>query len=279
METNKNIKFFGSYQVEAKLAEGAFSEVLRVSLNHQNFALKKLRPHLQFDYEYTALLETEALLLSKIKDSEHFPLFYEKGKEQTEHYLIIELIEGLNLEKIIEKSFKKNLPASVATGTKIALEICKGLENLQKLNLFPQQATVHGDLRASNVMLSEDGKIKMIDLGLKGGTFDYMPLERLHDQVISAYTDIYALGHILYEIFHGQRLFKGKSKLESYMEMRDLKVDESIFKNSLPLKLKKILVRCLNQEEKIHYTRLEELHQDLENLTQDEACDLQSLKA
>lgn len=272
MNLNKNIKFFGVYELHEMLAEGVFSQIFEVSSGGQRFALKKLRPHLMFDNEYTILLETEGRLLTKIQDPEHFPQLFAQGKQGDEHYLVMELIEGLNLERAIERSYEKKLPATAGLGTYIALEICKGLEALEDLSLFSHQATVHGDLRASNVMLSRDGKIKMIDLGLKGGTFDYMPLERLHDERISAYTDIYALGHILYELFHGQRLFKGKTKLESYMEMRDLKIEDNLFRTSLPIAIRKILMKCLNQEEGKHYSDLKGLRRDLELFLEAEPC-------
>lgn len=265
MTSNKNIKFYGIYALQEKISEGAFSEIFRVTREGRDYALKKLRPYLQFDYEYTVLLSTEAFLLSQLRDSPHFPYFYEKGEQEREDYLILELIEGMNLEELIQLSHAQGFAPSEVAVCQIGLDICKGLEILHYLSIFQDKPTVHGDLRASNVMLSQKGQVKMIDLGLKGGTFDYMPLERLHDRLITPYTDIYALGHILYELLHGKRLFKGTCKLEAYMEMREIVVDQSLFRSELAPSVKEILVRCLNQDPKVRYPNLKEIKEDLES--------------
>lgn len=262
----KDDQFFGPYKILDKLAGGAFSEIFRVMKENKEYALKKLHNYLKFDYEYTALLKTEALLLKQITDKSHFPEIYESGEINQETYLILELIEGLSLEEAIEKSFYANQHLSPTWACQITLEICKGLENLHSLNLFPDKPTVHGDLRASNVMVSNKGEIKLIDLGLKGGTFDYMPLERLHDRIITPFTDIYAVGHLLYEMLHGKRLFKGKTKLEAYFEMREIKITEQLFEDRIPSEIKRILVKCLNQESNAHYQTVKELKTDLEEI-------------
>ncbi len=261
----QNIKLFADYVLLDKVASGAFSEIYKVNKDGNFFALKKLLPHLKYDREYRTLFETEAKLLQSISDPAHFPLFYEKGVYEDEHFLILELIEGCNLENAIEVAYKNNIAISPEVASLIALEICKGLETLHHTSVLPEKPIVHGDLRASNVMMSKTGEVKMIDLGLKGGTFDYMPLERLHDRIITPYSDIYALGHILYEMLHGQRLLKAKTKLEAYFEMRETNIDENIFKESLPREIKQILVKILKQDSSSKYQNVAELKKDLES--------------
>jgi len=254
---------FGSYEILGKIETGGFSEIFKVRKGGQVFALKKLRPHLQFDSEYRFMIQTEARLLTEMNDPEHFPILYESGNLNDEEFLILELIEGLDLRKAIAKGFDRQRPPGVLVSAEIASHIASGLENLHAQSFTEGRPTVHGDLRPSNVMLGLKGGVKMIDLGLKGGTFDYMPLERLHDHVISPYSDIFGLGHILYELLHGRLLFQGKTKLEAYFEMREREIREELFDPEIPDAILKILIRCLNQDPSLRYSQAGEVNEDL----------------
>jgi len=256
-------RYFGPYLILKKLAEGAFSQIFEVSEKDQNFALKKLKPYLKYDREYISLLKTEAALLEKTAGLPHFPRLFRSGEVEGEFYLLLELIEGINLEKAVEISFQVGEPKNYSRAAHIVSEIAKGLKQLHAIPLFRDAPTLHGDLRRSNVMVSSMGEVKLIDLGLKGGTFDYMPLERLHDRILTPFTDIYALGHILYEVLHGKRLFKGTSKLEAYCEMRNLKVEDALFDPDIPTPLRKILLRSLHQDPRIRYGDIVEMTGDL----------------
>ena len=262
MESNA---YFGTYEIIGKIAEGAFCDIFKVMKEGDYYALKKLKPYMMFDREYIPLLKTEALLLSKVKDQAHFPILYDHGQINEESFSILELVEGINLEDLIRISFLKKETLSFRLVAKLLLEICRGLEVLHHLDLMGDNPTVHGDLRASNVMVSATGEVKLIDLGLKGGTFDYMPLERLHDRNLTFYTDIYAAGHILYELIHGKRLFgSAKTKLEAYFQMRDLQITDGLFEKVESSEIRKILVKCLRQEPNFHYSEAGEMRADLD---------------
>ncbi len=274
MET-KN--YFGPYQIIRKVGSGAFAEIFEVQKEGQFLALKKLKDYMKYDTEYIPLIKTEARLLSSLKDPDHFPLLFDSGEIEEEHYLTLELIDGLNLEEAIQRSVQSQARVSTRLACQILWEVARGLEHLHLAKFSPTQPTVHGDLRASNVMAARAGKVKLIDLGLKGGTFDYMPLERLHDGVITPFTDIFAAGHILYELLHRKPLFKGKTKLEAYFEMRDLKVNEGVFEPSIEPGVKHILVKCLNQDPQVHYRNVSELRMDLENFLNSASSDHESI--
>jgi len=256
--------FFGPYEIIGKIAEGAFSEIFQVKKGEKVLVLKKLKPYMMYDREYIPLIKNEALLLSKIKDDLHFPIIYDQGEINKESFSVMEFIDGFNLEEVIETSFRQKAPLPLHLCCQIVLEICLGLEQLHKMDLNLDNPTVHGDLRASNVMVSREGEVKLIDLGLKGGTFDYKPLERLHENILTPYTDLYAVGHILYELIYGKRLYKADTKLDTYFEMRKIEIKEEIFKRVESTEVRKILTKCLRQEPSFHYKVVGELRRDLE---------------
>ncbi len=255
---------FSIYQILEKIAQGAYAEIFRVRKGEIDFALKKLKPHLKFDSERIATLKTEAKMLEWVGGEPHFPKIYEHGEEQDECFIIMELIEGPNLGELVKKIGSKKNNISLNERIRWVLGICRGVEFLHGLKSESGNPVIHGDLKPRNVMLGKNHEIKIIDLGLKGGTFDYIPIERLHDKIIGPYSDIYATGHILYELLHGECLLKAKGELETYFEMRDLRVREEIFAPNLPKDLKKILVRSLNQDPITRYASVKEMREDLE---------------
>ncbi len=260
----KNTTFFSDYLVKKKISEGAYSEIYEVEKQSKKYALKKLKAHLKHDRDQQTLLKTEAKLLKNLNDP-HFPILYESGKWNEEIYLILELIHGINLEELIFKHWPLCSQISLPLKCYLIREICLGLEILhQKNDPIKKTPLVHGDLRASNTILSIEGEMKIIDLGLKGGTFDYMPLERLHENLTTPFSDIYATGHIFFELLHGKRLFKADTKLEAYFEMRNLEMSEKTFDPSLPSEIGQILLNCLHQQK--HFQNVQSLLGELKKM-------------
>lgn len=261
-----------SYKVGKKIGEGGFTEIFQVEKNGKIYALKKLKPSFKYDLEYKSFLENEKKTLLLLKDSFHFPELHDEGNLNGEYCLIMELLEGVSLEKIS----KTSTPPPLQITCQIILELCKGLE---ELHLLPDKI-VHGDLKTENVMITTQGKVKLIDLSLKGGVFTYMPLDRLHHSFRDAYTDIYALGHIFYELLHQKKLFDVPTEMDVYFKMRELKINEDLFEKSFPIQVKKILVRCLNQDSQIRYSNISETKSDLEKFINEtkQKCDTKELK-
>lgn len=259
----------GPYQIIDKIAQGAYAEIFRVSKDKDIFALKRLKPHLKYDSERSSVLQTEARLLRLISGDPHFPMIFDQGKIGDDFFIVMELVEGEDLRKDVAQVGSGKSDLSIQDRVKIVWEICRGIEHLHSVKTEEGNTPIHGDLKPANVMWSQKREVKIIDLGLKGGTFDYIPIERLHDKIIGPYSDIYAIGHILFELLHGRALLKAKKELEAYFEMRDLVISEKIFSPDLPEALKKILGKSLKQDSKIRYASVREMRENLENfLTQ-----------
>jgi len=255
---------FGPYRVLEKVSQGAFSEIFKVEKEGRTYVLKKLLDYMKYDVQYRELLENEQELLKLIGHHPRFPALYDFGNHDDQLFLILEFIAGLNLKAAMERTIEIEHTVSPPLACHLLSEICAGLEFLHDLSFDGKTKLVHGDLRASNVMVASNVGVKLIDLGLKVGTFDYMPLERHHHRILGPYTDIYAAGHILYELLHQKHLFQGKTKLEAYFEMREIEISESTFRESLPAAVKKILVKALRQDPDTRYTSARAFREDLE---------------
>jgi serine/threonine-protein kinase len=138
-------------------------------------------------------------------------------KPKSRPYLVMEYLDGQTLDKVMEAT--KPLPEKEAA--KIASRVCEALEHMHQRNI------VHRDLKPQNIMVCNDGSIRILDFGIAKaarmrrltfagfsptmGTPDYMAPEQVNGRRGDHRTDIYSLGAILYEMVTGKVPFEGES--------------------------------------------------------------------
>lgn len=253
---------FGPYWLLRTVGSGAYSEIFLVEKEAGiRSCLKRNLRHYRYDREVYEVLDQEAAILSRLNGSPYFPRLLQSGIIDDCHYIEMEYIEGLSLFHMVQK---KGGCLSPELSAFITLEICRALEVLHGLTLKDGRPVVHGDVKTENVMVDVHGQVKIIDLGLHGATFRFMPLDRLHDDIITPYSDLYATGHILFEMTHGRHLFEKAGKFETYVKMRETRIEESTFREDLPAALKKILTRALKQDAEDRFHSASELRTVLE---------------
>jgi eukaryotic-like serine/threonine-protein kinase len=170
----------------------------------------------------------------------------------------VELVHGQSLREIIKR---RVLPLRRAT--EIATQIADGLAAAHAAGI------VHRDLNPGNVMVSSEGRVKILDFGLvkRGravsvmggsvierfttpglivGTPGYMAPEQITANALDHRSDIFALGIILHEMLSGTRAFGGGSAIE--LLNANLKSDPSPLPSSVPRALQRITLRCLEKE-------------------------------
>ncbi|MCZ6837470.1 MAG: serine/threonine-protein kinase [Planctomycetota bacterium] len=193
-------KTFNSYQVLAKVGEGAASELYSVfdKKTRHVWALKHVIKHEEKDQRFIDQVENEFAVGAKLdhptirgmeKLVKHRKLFKLNAIS-----LIMELVDGQPLDK--------RLPRNHLQAVKIFKQIADGLHHMHS------RGYIHADIKPSNVLVSETGKVKIIDLG-QGcpigtvkkriqGTPGYMAPEQAHRQAITPQTDIYNFGATMY---------------------------------------------------------------------------------
>jgi serine/threonine protein kinase len=176
---------------------------------------------------------------------------FDIGEADGTLFLTMEYVDGEDLASVVRRIGR----LSPDKATEIARQICAGLAAAH------ERGVIHRDLKPANVMLDGAGKIRITDFGLAGiaatikgadvraGTPAYMAPEQLAGREVSAKSDIYSLGLILYEILTGKRAFEA-STLPELMKQREsgtITNPSTLVRDLDPL-IERVILRCLELE-------------------------------
>jgi serine/threonine protein kinase/Tfp pilus assembly protein PilF len=207
------------------------------------------------------------------------------SSSSTRHVLVMELVEGEDLSRRISSGA---LP--LEDSLSFARQIAEALEAAH------EKGIVHRDLKPANVMVTKNGRVKVLDFGLAKvaasgdtghvdsqlatdmrtqegvvvGTVPYMSPEQAQGRALDHRTDIFSLGVILYELATGQRPFRGDSSAELLSSiLRDTPPPPSELRPGLPAGLDALIGRCLAKDRDARYATAHELAVDLSALQRD----------
>jgi len=218
----------GHYEVEACLGQGGSGVVYRardLRLERQ-VAIKVLSDALRDDELAWARLLREARLASQLNHP-HIAAIYDLGEEDGRAYIALEYVEGLPLADLIpdDGMSPEQLRAYV-------VQISAALDYAH------QQGVIHGDLKGSNILVTPEGNIKLLDFGLgrriprngmseltgsalplsqdgaTAGTLPYLAPEVLRGNPTSRQSDTWALGVLIYQMATGELPFRGSTPFE-----------------------------------------------------------------
>ncbi|MCX6621929.1 MAG: serine/threonine-protein kinase, partial [Acidobacteria bacterium] len=212
------------YRVEAKLGEGGMGVVYRANDTslHRQVALKVLAPELSSDPDGRRRLVREARAASALNHP-NIVTVHEIGSDRGVDFISMEYVDGRSLAQVIPA---KGLPLKRAL--EYAIAIADGLAQA------PAGGIVHRDLKPGNVMVTGEGRVKVLDFGLAKrteatpvsseatslagrpstetglivGTISYMSPEQAEGKKVDARSDIFSFGSLLYEMLTGQRPFR-----------------------------------------------------------------------
>jgi serine/threonine protein kinase len=218
----------GHYLVEEFLVEGGWSAVYRARdlRLERTVALKVLLEGLQGDDATWGRTLNEARLASSLSHP-NICTVYDVGEDEGRAYVAMEYIDGLRLSDQIQHG---GLPLNrvISYGSEIAGALAHAHE----------QGIIHGDIKSSNVLITEEGIAKLVDFGLAkrfgseelkiatssrssldeigpiAGTLSYLAPEVLRGKPISVQSDIWALGILLHEMAYGDLPFRGETPFE-----------------------------------------------------------------
>ncbi len=256
------------YKILEKLGEGGMGVVYKAedSKLKREVAIKFLPHHISANEEDKQRFEIEAQAAASLNHP-NIMTIHAIEEYNSEVFIVMEFIDGVELKDKI-----KNKPLSVEEATNISLRIAEGLEAAHRKGI------VHRDIKSQNIMITNDGRVKIMDFGLakvgKGsqvtqvgttiGTIAYMSPEQAKGEEINHQTDIWSSGVVLYEMLTGELPFKGDyDQAIIYSILNENPHDLSRFEN-LPV-IHKVLDKALEKDCKKRYSNISEMITDLKS--------------
>ncbi|GGM53657.1 Stk1 family PASTA domain-containing Ser/Thr kinase [Microbacterium saperdae] len=208
----------GRYRVRARIARGGMATVyvatdLRLE---RRIALKVMHAHLSDDSAFQSRFIQEARSAARLADP-HVVNVFDQGQDGELAYLVMEYLPGITLRELLREQKRLTIPQTIT----IMDAVLAGLSAAHRAGI------VHRDVKPENVLLAEDGRIKIGDFGLARattantatgqqllGTIAYLAPELVTRGTADARSDIYALGIMLYEMLVGEQPYKGEQPMQ-----------------------------------------------------------------
>jgi serine/threonine protein kinase/tetratricopeptide (TPR) repeat protein len=259
---------FGKYHVLEKIAQGGMAEVYKVkTVGIAGFekvqALKRILPHSAREPRFIRSFIDEARIAVELTHRNIVQVF-DFGKADGELFLAMELIEGKDLRAAMADASARDHRCPAAVAAYIVAEVAAGLDYAhRKADIYGTQlGIVHCDVSPSNVMLSTDGYVKILDFGIARASFAsalerrrlrgkprYMAPEQTIGEPATAASDVFALGIIAWELFTGTPLFRGgdiKQVLEAVRRVNPPPIDR--LAPSVPAEIVAGVAKALSRE-------------------------------
>ncbi|MCA9091657.1 MAG: serine/threonine protein kinase, partial [Planctomycetaceae bacterium] len=210
----------GPFLIFEEIGVGGMGVVYRARYekNGTEVALKVLAPELVADPKIEKRFIRETDILKKLRHPNVVRLFG-AGKSKTQRFYAMELVEGGTLDSILKRRGTLTWEETVA----YSMQIAKALEHAHNAGI------VHRDLKPGNLLVGDDGELKLSDFGIARdtqataltqagktvGTMNYMAPEQISGaQPISLRTDLYALGCVMFQMLSGSPPFRSENQAE-----------------------------------------------------------------
>jgi len=262
-------KTISHYRILEKIGEGGMGVVYKaedIRLG-RTVALKFLPPELTRDAQAKERFVHEARAASAL-DHANICTIYEINEADGQTFIAMAYVEGESLQERIQAG-----PMDPDEALGIAIQIARGLGEAH------EKGIVHRDIKPANVMLSSKDQVKIMDFGLAKligtreitegestpGTIAYMSPEQTRGEGVDHRTDIWSLGVVLYEMFTGQRPFRGDYyQAVVYSILNEEPEPAHRVRPDLPPALRNIINRTLAKDHQRRYQSVAQLTADLQ---------------
>ncbi len=285
-------KQIGRYEIVAPIARGGMAEVFLARARGEGgfqrlVTLKRILPHLAETEEFVAMFADEARILAELHHSNIGQVF-EFGREGDAYFIAMEYIQGVDLRTIYRHFGKLGSLPPHAMAAFLAADVCGALQyaHSRRDSRGESLGIVHRDVSPSNVLVSFEGEVKLIDFGIARATqrlhetsgsslkgkFSYMSPEQARGKALDRRSDIFGCGIVLYELLTGSNPFRGSSDMGTLERVRTAHVTPPSSKTAqVPPELEQICLRALAQAPEDRFPEAGEMQAELERFCFDAA--------
>src|SRR5499427_8099332 len=279
----------GSYEILAPIGAGGMGEVYRARDPRlgREIAIKVLPETVAQDAERLARFEREARALAALNHPGIVTIFSIEESGDT-RFLAMELVEGDSLDGFIG-SGGLALPQFFEIAAPLA----------EALSAAHERGIVHRDLKPGNVMVTREGRVKVLDFGLARveaadsnpdltstptesrvtnltsegqvfGTVAYMSPEQARGSKVDARSDVFSLGIVMYQMLTGEHPFHGATAVDLISSiLRDRPASVTELRADVPPDLARVIRRCLEKEPRDRYQTSRDVYNELRELRPD----------
>jgi len=278
------------YRITGKIGEGGMGAVYGAVDTHLDrpVAVKVLPPDKVADPERKQRFIQEAKAASSLRHP-NIVVIHDIASDRDRDFIVMELVEGRSLDQIVGR---KGLKLGEALGC--AVQIADGLAKAHAAGI------VHRDIKPTNIMVTGDGLVKILDFGLAKlneaapgdgagptltvgldekprtqegyvvGTAAYMSPEQAEGKKVDARSDIFSFGAVLYEMLTGRKAFGRESQMKTLAAvLNEEPAPVSGFSEGVPAEVERVLNRCLRKDPQRRWQTMSDLKVALQELKED----------
>jgi beta-lactam-binding protein with PASTA domain len=262
-------KLNGRYHIIGNIGSGGMANVFLAHdlILDRDVAVKVLRFDFQNDQAAIRRFQREALAATELVHP-HIVSVYDVGEEDGLQYLVMEYVKGMDLKRYIQTHF----PIPYSTVVDIMEQI------LSAVSLAHDHRIIHRDLKPQNILIDEDGTVKIADFGIAIalsetsitqtntmlGSVHYLSPEQARGSMATNQSDIYAVGIILYEMLTGNVPFDGESAVTIALKHFQEEIPSvKAFDPGIPQSLENVVRHATAKDPADRYKTTEEMAEDL----------------
>ena len=259
------------YRIVKHLARGGMADVYEAedTLLSRSVAVKVLHANFASDQAFVARFRREAQAAANLSHPNIVAIF-DWGQDEGTYFMVMELIRGRTLREVMrtEGAIMPRRAAEIAAEAAAALSIAH------------QHGVYHRDIKPGNIMITEDGAVKVTDFGIARalddseeltrtgaviGTATYFSPEQAQGLPADERSDVYALGIVLYEMLAGKPPFTGESPVAvAYQHVSEHAVSPDQVNPEAPRELSAIAEHAIRKSPSDRYASADEFRSDLQ---------------
>jgi serine/threonine protein kinase/beta-lactam-binding protein with PASTA domain len=264
----------GRYELLARVGGGGMALVYKAKdlLLNRFVAVKVLRQQFTHDEDFVKRFRREAQAAASLSHP-NIVSIYDVGQVEDTHYIVMEFIDGANLNEII----RDRAPLQPDEAVKITGQICDALEHAHHNQI------IHRDIKPHNILMGNNGRVKVTDFGIARavtsstitqtgsviGSVHYFSPEHAKGVTTGEKSDLYSLGIVLYQMLTGRLPFLGESPISVALKhLQDPFEQPRKVNPHIPQSVENIILRAMRKDPQERYQSAAEMHRDLDTCLQ-----------